>query len=138
MFSSQVSQVPHGVRPPAQLLSMPKTLAPLGSAAVRNLSCPAAGPEMRISVSPVMRRTYLELATTAHLPAVLRTSSTEPPCAIISTSAISFVILEKGVVLPRRASCRPRPGNISSSLVYSWFTQSSPCSDGLSAPGSGK
>src|SRR5262245_59244557 len=138
MFSSQVSQVPHGVRPTAQLLSMPSTLVPLGSAPVLNLSWPAAGPEKRISVSPVMRRAYLELGTTAHLPPVFLTSSTVPPCAIISTSAICLVILAKGVVLPRRASRRPRPGNISSSFVYSWLTQSSPCSDGLAAPDIGR
>jgi len=55
-FSSQVSTVPHGVTPPAQLLSMPRTRRPVGSAAVFSRSLPAAGPDSRIGVSAVMRR----------------------------------------------------------------------------------
>ena len=35
-------------------------------------------------------------------------------------------------------SWRPRPGNISSSLVYSWLTTSRPWAAGSAAPGIGK
>src|SRR3712207_8706257 len=42
-FSSPCSVVPQGVMPPAQLLSVPRTVRPSGSAVVRRYSDPAAG-----------------------------------------------------------------------------------------------
>ena len=56
MFSSQVSHVPQGVVPPAQLLIIPFTVRPAGSAVVFSRSEPAAGPDKVITVSAVMRR----------------------------------------------------------------------------------
>jgi hypothetical protein len=96
---------------------------PDGSALVRIIEWPAAGPVICIGVSAVMRRAKRELATTPHLPFSRLTSMTEPPCAIISMA------ISSGVMPANFAwrSWRPRPGNISSSLVYSWFTTSSPC-----------
>ena len=108
---------------------MPRTRRPLGSWLVRIRSTPAAGPAISISVSAVMRRAKRESGTTDHLPFAPRAiSSTEPPWAIISTSAISCVIFGNGTVcfFGSRASWRPRPGNISSSFVYSWLTTRSP------------
>jgi len=43
-FSSPDSTVPHGVVPPAQLLSVPRTRVPARSSRVRSRSSPAAGP----------------------------------------------------------------------------------------------
>jgi hypothetical protein len=48
--------VPQGVTPPAQLLTMPRTLRPVGSAEVAMRGWPAAGPVIAIGVSPVTRR----------------------------------------------------------------------------------
>ena len=55
-FSSPVSTVPHGVTPPAQLLSIPLTRRPLGSSLVCSSGSPAAGPVRRMGVVAVMRR----------------------------------------------------------------------------------
>ncbi len=97
-------------------------------------SAPAAGPVISISVSAVMRRAYFESGTTCHLPFTLRTSMTEPPCAIISMSTSAFVMSLKRTSL---VCWGGMPGNISSSLVYSWFTTRRPCADGSAAPGRG-
>ena len=55
-FSSHVRYVPHGVKPIAQLLNVPSTAVPVGSAAVCSSGWPAAGPVMVIGVVAVMRR----------------------------------------------------------------------------------
>ncbi len=115
--------VPQGVMPPAQLLSVPMTCLPVGSALVFIRSWPAAGPSMTIGVlSGVMRRLYLESSTGAHLPSEPRAiSMTVPPWAAISMSTSSRVISEKPFLF-----CWPKPGNIISSFVYSWLTHSRP------------
>jgi hypothetical protein len=63
MFSSPVKNVPHGVTPPAQLFSVPRTCVPVGSAWVRMSGCPAAGPRIAIGVAPVIRRLDAESLT---------------------------------------------------------------------------
>ena len=114
-----LSHVPQGVTPPAQLLTIPRTRRRRIARGTFRRSCPAAGPVMSIAVSAVMRRVYLLSFTTCQGPfGWRRTSTTEPPCAAISMSTSSLVILAKSASL---ASCTPTPGNISSSLVYSWF-----------------
>jgi hypothetical protein len=55
-FSSPESTVPHGVIPPPQLLSVPSTVVPVGSAEVASSSLPAAGPVNSNAVVAVMRR----------------------------------------------------------------------------------
>jgi hypothetical protein len=127
-FSSQVSHVPQGVVPPAQLFIMPSTRRPAVSADVFIRSCPAAGPVMSMGLSRVMRRAYFECGTTDHLPLrFLAISITDPPWAAISTSHMVLEILS---ALPLRASATLfRPGNNSSVLVYSWFTARSPRRD---------
>ena len=64
MFSSAVRIVPHGVTPPAQLFSVPRTRVPVGSDPVRMRGCPAAGPWIAIGVDPVIRRLSAEFRTT--------------------------------------------------------------------------
>src|SRR3712207_9312253 len=54
-FSSPCSVVPQGVMPPAQLLSVPRTVRPSGSALVRRYSEPAAGPVTRKGVEAGIR-----------------------------------------------------------------------------------
>ena len=85
-FSSQVSQVPQGVLPPAQLFSVPNTFRPVGSAEVLSKSCPAAGPEKTMGVLTEMRRAYLLSPTTFHPAPSRAISTTEPPIAAISIS----------------------------------------------------
>ncbi len=78
--------------PPAQLLIVPMTFVPVGSADVRMRGWPAAGPEMAIGVSSaVMRRAYLLSGTSRHLPSCFLISMTEPPWQAISMSTISLV-----------------------------------------------
>jgi hypothetical protein len=110
--------VPHGVMPPAQLLRVPTTRVPVGSAVVFIRSCPAAGPDNRIRVSSaVMRRAYRLSGTTVHVPAAFRRiSMTEAPWAAISTSTSSRVTREKSSCL---AVGSPTPGNMISLFVYS-------------------
>jgi hypothetical protein len=55
-FSSPESTVPHGVTPPEQLLSVPMTVVPSGSAAVRNAAEPAAGPVSRNGDATMVNR----------------------------------------------------------------------------------
>src|SRR5689334_24582547 len=113
MFSSQVSHVPHGVLPPAQLAKVPNTLRPVGSALVLSLSWPAAGPEIAISVLAEMRRAYLLPPTTFQVVPSRAISRTAPPSDAISTPTCGAVVL-------RRASRpEPRPANIRLELAYS-------------------
>ncbi len=55
-FSSPDRTVPHGVVPPAQLLSVPLIRLPDGSAVVCSRACPAAGPVTWNLVSALIRR----------------------------------------------------------------------------------
>ena len=55
-----------GVKPMAQLFKVPRTSLPVGSALVRSLGSPAAGPPTLIEVWPVMRRPYFDGLTTRH------------------------------------------------------------------------
>ncbi|CPU67759.1 Uncharacterised protein [Mycobacteroides abscessus] len=55
--------MPHGVVPPAQLLSVPSTRVPDGSATVLTRSDPATGPVRRNSVVRCTRRLYRLSAT---------------------------------------------------------------------------
>jgi hypothetical protein len=124
-----MSTVPQGVLPPAQLLMVPKIFVPVGSALVISRWWPAAGPETRISVSSVIRRAYWLSGTTVQAPLSLRTSITEPLCAIISIRVCSGVCAARlaspialGLSfsgLPSPASSLAQPGNISSCEVYS-------------------
>ena len=121
MFSSQVSTVPQGVVPPAQLFSMPSTCAPAGSDAVRIQGWPAAGPRIAIGVLAVMRR-FSRGASTGFQPSGPAAISTMlPPWAAISTATCSAVT---------RALAwepLPMPGKIRLVLVYSWLAQRMPC-----------
>jgi hypothetical protein len=113
-FSSPDSTVPHGVTPPAQLLSVPTTSRPAGSAAVRTNGDPATGPVNRKVVdSAVIRRLYRRppWRTGVQLPVrpTRSSSTTDMPCAAIAVRSCSTVSLSR----PGNA------GNIRSSLVYS-------------------
>ncbi len=106
--------------PPAQLFSVPITVRPLGSAAVTRCADPAAGPVSSNFVSSaVIRRLYGSRAASAgrHCPVspTRSISTTDRPWAAIATRICSTL----------NASIVVKPGNISSSLVYSWFTTSS-------------
>ncbi|MBB5111122.1 hypothetical protein FHU28_000961 [Micromonospora echinospora] len=119
-FSSPESTVPHGVTPPAQLFNVPMTVRPFGSAAVRSQADPAAGPvSSNFVASAVTRRLYSRRPrrTGCHCPvfSTRSSSATDMPCAAIATRTCSTV----------SASWLVKPGNIRSSLVYSWFTTSS-------------
>ncbi|BCJ48992.1 hypothetical protein Asp14428_04670 [Actinoplanes sp. NBRC 14428] len=112
--------MPHGVTPPEQLLSVPMAVVPFGSAAVRSQVEPAAGPVKANGVRrAVMRRLYGRRLprTGRHWPVcpTRSSSTTDSPCAAIAVSICPTVI----------ASSVVKPGNISSSLVYSWLTTSS-------------
>ena len=110
--------------PPAQLLMVPSTLVPVASAEVFRRASPAAGPVSVIGVFAVIRRFSLPAGSTAHLPSRLTISTIVPPWAAISTATSSGVMSAKSFL-----SCRPIPGNINYSLVYSWLTQSTARSD---------
>ena len=94
-FSSPDSTVPHGVVPPAQLLSVPSTVRPAGSAFVRTSAEPAAGPVSRNGVIAVIRRFWRASrgGTRVHRPDVLlrRSSTTDMPWAAIVTRICSGV-----------------------------------------------
>jgi hypothetical protein len=94
--------VPQGVQPLAQLLSVPSTSVPLGSAAVFISAWPAAGPWRVIGVLPWMRRLYGEPATWAQLPSLLRlTWTTLTPwaaCALRAFSKVKGAIQSAGSV----------------------------------------
>ena len=112
--------MPHGVTPPAQLFSVPTTVRPFGSAAVRSQAEPAAGPVSSNFVpSAVTRRLYgrRPWPTGRHcpVPSTRSSSTTDMPCAAIAVRSCSTVRLSRPV----------KPGNIRSSLVYSWLTTSS-------------
>src|SRR5690606_26773856 len=89
--SSQVRYVPQGVKPLAQLFSVPRTTVPFGSALVFIRAWPEAGPLIRIGVLPVMRRLYFELRTISHLLRCWRMWITEAPCAFCAFSTLSAV-----------------------------------------------
>jgi hypothetical protein len=110
--------VPHGVIPPAQLFSVPRTRRPSGSALVRAYSEPATGPVSSIVVIAVIRRLRLPFPTGSQLPesSSRRISTTEMPWAIIAMRFCSAVV---------GASSSATPENMSCSSVYSWFTTSS-------------
>jgi len=103
----------HGVLPPAQLLTVPSTLRPAGSADVLSSSWPAAGPEISIAVLALMRRANLLPSTAFHAPSWRTISITAPPTAAISTPTCSFDVLR----LASRPA--PRPANIRLELMYS-------------------
>ena len=113
-FSSPDRIVPHGVVPPAQLLSVPRTVVPVGSSTVFSRSEPAAGPVKVNGVSIVMRR-FRGAPTTYSQgwPFFERVSSTTPmPCAAIA--------------MRLRSAASSSGGNMIDSLVYSKFATSTP------------
>jgi hypothetical protein len=92
-FSSPLSTVPHGVTPPAQLLRVPSTVRPTGSAVVRSRRSPAAGPSSRKGVEAVIRRfrSALRTGTAVHRPVPddrRRSSTTDMPWLAISIRII--------------------------------------------------
>ncbi len=109
--------MPHGVVPPAQLLSVPSTTVPVGSSWVRSRGEPAAGPLKVIGVLTVIRR-FSGAPTTYCHGSRLRpraSSTTDMPCAAMPMRRCS-------------ASCSGlvAGGNMTSSFVYSWFVTSTP------------
>jgi hypothetical protein len=121
-FSSQVRTVPHGVVPPAQLFSIPRTRVPVGSSNVLRRSAPAAGPVSSIGVSPVILRFRACPGTIrGDLPPPdgSSTATSEPPWAASSVSTW-FSVGASGF----------QSGNMISEFVYSWFDHNSvtsPC-----------
>lgn len=84
--------MPQGVSPPAQLLRVPATWVPVGSAEVLRRSAPAAGPTRVIGVVPVRRRLYAESRTGSQAPSpVCLISTMLTPWASSSTATISAV-----------------------------------------------
>jgi hypothetical protein len=106
--------VPQGVVPPAQLLKVPYTLRPEGSDGVCMRACPAAGPEMRISVLAEMRRLYLLSSTWRQRLPSFAISMIEKPCAAICTSHCS------------RDRLFGLPGKQMLARWFSWLEPSSP------------
>ncbi len=114
MFSSPESTVPHGVRPPEQLLNVPNALVPVGSTEVLRKSLPAAGPVITNSVVPVIRRLYwLNTGVSLPEPDSPFTCRTERPCAASAMSNCSRVGFSSSYPLNRNGS-----------VVYSWLTTS--------------
>ena len=86
--------MPHGVVPPAQLLRVPSTVVPLGSALVRSRSSPEAGPSRVKAVSMWTRRlwrVFFRLFTRRHEPArePRRISTTDMPWLAIAMAVTS-------------------------------------------------
>ena len=100
--------------PLAQLLSVPSTRRPGGSAAVRSSAWPAAGPPIAIGVEAVMRRAHGDGRTICQRSPLRSTSITETPCAACDLRTLSAL----QVFMPSGCS---RP-----SSVYSWFITSRP------------
>ncbi len=112
MFSSPESTVPQGVRPPEQLLNVPRTLVPVGSAEVLRKSEPAAGPVSTNSVVPVMRRLYRPICGVNRPdPFSPLTSTTDSPCAARPIATCSAVGFSASYPVKRNGS-----------VVYSWLT----------------
>ena len=92
MFSSPVSTVRHGVTPPAQLLSVPSTVRPSGSALVRTRASPAAGPVRVIGVVAVIRRLAAPITGVSRPDAGSRsTVTTDMPWAAMPMATCSGV-----------------------------------------------
>ena len=100
--------------PLAQLFKVPSTRVPVGSAAVRIMGWPAAGPPTAKGVSIVTRRAWREGRTMDQTPRFISTSITDSPCAIWLLRTFSAV---QGVMPPTCSS---------PSSVYSWFMASRP------------
>ncbi len=101
--------------PLAQLFSVPSTVRPSGSAAVRISGWPAAGPPIANGVDAVNRRAYRLGRTGSQRPSPRRaTSTTDTPCAAcaLRTFAAFQVFSPSGCSRP--------------SSTYSWFITSSP------------
>ena len=104
--------------PAAQLFSVPSTVRPAGSAAVRISAWPAAGPPTANGVLAVKRRAWRDGRTSCQpvsLPWSTRAISiTETPCAACALRTFSA-----------DQSASP-PGCSRPSSVYSWFITSRP------------
>ena len=93
----------------AQLLNVPSTVRPSGSAAVFMRAWPAAGPPIAIGVVAVKRLAYHDGRTICHSPLLSSTSITATPCA-----ACAFFTFSALQVFRPSGCSRP-------SSVYSWF-----------------
>ena len=69
------------MKPIAQLLNVPRTAVPVGSAAVCRSAWPAAGPVKVMGVLAVMRRAKAEGRFTSHWPPTFWISMIDTPCA---------------------------------------------------------